>query len=344
MILEKLSKANPKLNKPIASLIADIYVISDLNIQERATKLLLKIGSEKDAVLSEKLASYVSFMQGSIKTSLSKFLSEEDLLVDESSLKHYHYNNQKVKVLVEEVEIPKVWNDILFLIGRFISSDDVIDSEILVNVFIAQRHLFPSDYTKQLQPYLKQLENNYFTSILKTYVRSLLVNKIPNKDFVYKVNDKELITLNTLKLIKPLIQKALQKNSEGSQLPLLSFPTHKPYWVEPKTLLERIIQYQTAKETIDKVDLSIAISRMPRENVEEAIPLLEKLHTEMKDLMSYSLGVSNELKVNSSSVLSKLFQKVAGPNQDSEKLALWAVAAEELIFQMKPLKNLKKQL
>jgi hypothetical protein len=66
---------------------------------------------------------------------------------------------------------------------------------------------------------------------------------------------------------------------------------------------------------------------MPRENVEEAIPLLNKLDTEMKELMSYCLGVSNELKINSSSILSKLFQKVAGPNQDSEKLALWAVAA-----------------
>jgi predicted DNA-binding WGR domain protein len=327
MILEKLSKANPKLNKPIALLIADIYVISDLNIQERTTKLLLKIGSEKDAVLSEKLASYVSFIQGSVKTSLSKFLSEEDLIIDESTLEQYYYKNEKVKVLIEKVEIPKDWNEILFLIGRFISSDEVIDSEILINVFIAQRHLFPSDYTKQLQPYLKQLEKNYFTSIQKTYVRSLLLNKIPNKDFVYKINDKELITLNTLKLVKPLIQKALQKNSEGSQLPLLSFPTHKPYWVEPKILLERIIQYQKRNEAIDRIDLSIAISRMPRENTEEAIPLLSQLDAEIKELMSYCLGVSNELKINTTSVLSKLFQKVAGPNQESEKLALWAVAA-----------------
>jgi len=327
MILEKLSKANPKINKQIALLIADIYIISDLNIQERATKLLLKIGSQKDTALSEKLAYYVSFMQGSVKTSLSKFLSEDDLLIDESSLEQYHYNNEKVKVLVEEVEIPKDWNDILFLIGRFISSDGVIDFETLINVFISQTHLFPSDYTNQLQPYLKQLEKNYFTSIPKNYVKNLLVNKIPNKDFVYKINDKDLIALNTLKLIKPIIQKALQKNSERTKLPLLSFPTHKPYWVEPKILLERIIQYQTSKETIDKVDLSIAISRMPRENVEDAIPLLSKLDTEMKDLMSYCLGVSDALKINSSSVISKLFQKVARPNQDSEKLALWAVAA-----------------
>ncbi|WP_298121986.1 DUF6493 family protein [Flavobacterium sp.] len=327
MILEKLSKANPKLNKPIASLIADIYIVSDLNIQERATKLLLKIGSEKDTVLSEKLASYVSFMQGSIKSSLSKFLSEEDLVVDESLLEHYHYKNEKVSVLLEKVEIPKDWNDILFLIGRFISSDDVVDSEILINVFISQTHLFPPNYTSQLQPYLKQLEKNYFTSILKNYVKNLLINKIPDKDIIYKINDKDFITLNTLKLIKTIIQKALQKNNEGSKLPLLSFPTHKPYWVEPKILLERIIQYQISKETIDKVDLSIAISRMPRENVEKAIPLLNKLDTEMKELMSYCLGVSNEIKINSSSVLSKLFQKVTNTNQDSEKIALWAVAA-----------------
>ena len=327
MIFEKLCKTNSKLNKSIALLITDIYIISDLNIQERTTKLLLKIGSEKDVVLSEKLASYLGFMQGSIKTSLSKFLSEQDLVIDESELEQYYYKNEKVKVLIEKVEIPKDWNEILFLIGRFISSDEVIDSEILINVFIAQRHLFPSDYTKQLQPYLKQLEKNYFTSIQKTYVRSLLLNKIPNKDFVYKINDKELITLNTLKLIKPLIQKALQKNNEGSQLPLLSFPTHKPYWVEPKLLLERIIQYQKRNEAIDRIDLSIAISRMPRENTEEAIPLLSQLDSEMKELMSYCLGVSNELKINSSSLLSKLFQKVTGPNQDSEKLALWAVAA-----------------
>lgn len=327
LILEKISKSNPKLNRSIALVISDIFIISDLNIQERATKLLLKIGAENDNALSEKLATYVSFMQGSIKTSLIKFLNEEDLVIDESALEHYQLNNEKVKVLKEEVETPKDWNDILFSIGRFISSDDVIDSEIIVNVFITQRHLFPSDYTSQLQSYLKQLEKNYFTSVLKNYVKNLLVNKISNKNFVYKINDKDFIALNTLKIIKPIIQKALQKNSEDSKIPLLSFPTHKPYWIEPKVLLERIIQYQTTKETIDNVDLSIAISRMPRENVEEAISLLSKLDTEMKDLMSYCLGVSSDLKINSSSLFSRLFQKVGGTSQDMEKLALWAVAA-----------------
>ena len=327
IILEKLSKNNSKLNKQIAPLIADIYVISDLSLQERATKLILKIGNTKDAVLKEKLSTYASYMQGSVKSSLSNFLNDDALTFDESSLENYQFNPEKVKFLVDPVQIPKDWNEILFLYGKFISSEEVIDSEILLNVFISQRDLFPSDYEDQLQPYLKQLQKTYFESTLKNYTKNLLINKISNKNFVYKINDKDYITLKTLRSIKPIIEKVMQKNKDNSILPLLSFPTHKPHWVEPKILLERIIAHQSANETIDPVDLSIAISRMPRENVDEAIPLLDKLDSDMKQLLSFCLGITKEINIDSSSILTKLFQKVGGSTPNTEKIGLWAVAA-----------------
>ena len=327
MSFEKIGKTQPKFNAQIALLIADVYIISDLNLQERATKLLLKIGNEKDNTLVEKLTSFVSYMQGTIKPSLSTFLSEEVLLSEDSDLETYHFSPQKVKVLMDKVEIPKDWNDIVFLIGRFIASEEILDAELILNTIISQRHLFPADYTNQLQPYAKQLENTYFDSVVKNFIKNLLINKIEDKNIHYKVNDAEYAALSTLKLIKPLSQKVLQKNTEGSVLPLLSFPTHKPYWVEPKVLLERMIHYQDAKEDIDKVDLSIAISRMPRENLEDAIPLLNGLEPETQDLMRYCFGLTNELKITPTSVLSKLFQKVIGPNQSAEKIALWATAA-----------------
>ncbi|WP_432672697.1 DUF6493 family protein [Flavobacterium sp. SM2513] len=327
MVFEKLHKANPKLNKSITSAVADVFIIADLNLQERASKVLLKIGNEKDSVLTEKLTTYAAYMQGSVKASLSSFLSEESLEVDENALEIYRFNPLNTRVLTEEVVLPKDWNDIMYLIGRFIASNELIDAEAILNVFIAQRHLFPADYTSQLQPYFKQLENTYFEGVLKNFVKNLVINKIRDKDIVYTINDKDYVTLNTLKLIKPLSQKVLKKNKESSVLPLLSLPTHQPYWVAPTILLQRIIQYQNANETIDNVDFSIAISRMPRENVEEALPLLNVLNPETKDLMCFCLGVTNEIKVSATSVLSKLFQKVAGPNQNAEKIALWAVAA-----------------
>ena len=327
MVFEKLSKANPKLNKTITSLIADVFIISDLSLQERASKLLLKIANEKDDNLAEKLTSYASYMQGSVKTSLSSFLNEESLIAEEAALENYQFSPSKGKVLTEKVELPKDWNDIMYLIGRFIASNDVIDAETILNVFITQLHLFPADYNSQLQPYLKQLENSYLEGVLKNFVKNLLVNKIRDKDIVYTINDKDYIALNTLKLIKPLVQKVLRKNNENSVLPLLSLPTHQTYWVEPKVLLERIIQYQDKEEAIDYVDFSIAISRMPRENLEEAIPLLDDLTAETKDLMRFCLGVTNEIKVQPISMLSKLFQKVAGLSENAQKTALLAVAA-----------------
>uniref|UniRef100_UPI004049F6AB DUF6493 family protein n=1 Tax=Flavobacterium sp. TaxID=239 RepID=UPI004049F6AB len=327
MIFEKLSKLNPKLNKALSVLAADAFIISDLNLQERASKLLLKIGSEKDTVLTEKMGSYVAYMQGNIKNSLHQFINDEALKMNEDALVSYEFKPEKVALLTEAVEIPKDWNEIMFLIGRFLSLDENIDSEIIMNVFIAQKHLFPNDYTQQLQPYSKQLENTYFPNVQKIYVRHLILNKISDKDIIYRLTDEKINTLKTLKLSKFLVQKVLQKNAEKSLLPLLSFPTHKPHWVAPKTLLERLIAYQKNKESIDMVDFSIAISRMPREQVEEAIPLLDQLEPEMKDLMRYCLGVSNEFKFNNTSVISKLFQKVIGSSQDAEKIALWAVAA-----------------
>jgi hypothetical protein len=327
IVLEKLSKINPKLNKQISVIVADIYVISDLSLQERATKLISKVGSNKDKIFVDKLLSYLPLMQGSIKTSLGKFLSDEDLFIDKTSLESYTYKPQKTQLLIDEVQIPKDWNDILFLFGRFISSDDIMDSEILLNVYATQRHLFPDDYTNQLQPYLKQLEKNYFNNVLKNYTKNLLINKIPNKNLVYKIIDKDYITLKTLRLIKPIVEKVLQKNKDNSNLPLLSFPTHKPHWVAPKVLLERIIEYQKANEAIDLVDLSIAISRMPRENVEEAIPLLKKLDSEMRSLLSFCLGVSKEININSSSLFTKLIATVGVTNKNIDTISLWAVAA-----------------
>ncbi len=273
------------------------------------------------------MSDYVSFMQGNIKNNLSDFLKEDDLIEHNSAIEHYQFKPQKSKLLLDEVQTPKDWNDIIFLFGKFISSEEIIDSEILMNVYITQRHLFPNDYTTQLQPYLKQLEKSYFNSILKNYIKNLLINKIPNKNVVYKVNDKELITLNTLRLAKPLYEKVLEKNRTNSSIPLLSFPSHLPFWVAPKVLLERVLDYQNAKEEINVVDLSIAISRMPRENVEDALPLLEKIDGELKNLLGYCLGVSNEILISSNSIFTKLFNKVGGSTKESENLALWAFAA-----------------
>lgn len=326
-VLEKIGKSNPKLNKTIASIIADVFVISDLALQERASKIIVKIATEKDAVLKEKLSSYVTLMQGNIKSGLSNFIDNEALTVDDSNLEEYIFAPKKETLLIEEVQLPTDWNDVVFQFGNFIGSEEVLDTEILLNVYITQRDLFPSDYSVQLQPYLKQLQKSYFESVNKDYVKTFLMDKIINIENKFNSKHKHYSKINTLLLAQPLLEKVQQKINENSALPLLSFPSHKPYWVAPKVLLERIIAYQNTNEEIDFLDLSIAISRMPRENTEEAMPLLDKIEGELKQLLSFCLGVDQKLNLGSESLFSKLLATMGKTTKETGILSLWAVAA-----------------
>ncbi|WP_409416022.1 DUF6493 family protein [Flavobacterium sp. PS2] len=326
-ILEKLNKSNPKLNKNITSIIADVFVISDLALQERASKIIVKIATEKDAVLKEKLSSYTTLMQGNIKSGLSKFIDDNALVIDDSALEEYTFNPKKEDVLIDEVQLPNDWNDIVFQFGNFIGSEEVLDTEILLNVYITQRDLFPSDYSTQLQPYFKQLQKSYFESVNKDFVKTFLMEKILNIESKFNGKHKHYSKINTLLLMQSLLIKVQQKINENSALPLISFPSHKPYWVAPKVLLERVIAYQNTNEEIDLLDLSIAISRMPRENVESAIPLLDKVEGELKQLLSFCLGVSEKLNLGSESLFSKVLATMGKTTKETGFLSLWAVAA-----------------
>jgi predicted DNA-binding WGR domain protein len=322
-ILEKLSEANPKLNTSITSIIADVYVIADLPLQERATKIITKIGDVKDKVLREKLSSYVTLMQGNVKFDLASFLDQDTLAIDETAIKEYTYTLKKELLLTEEVSLPKDWNAILFQFGNFISSDDFLDSEILLNTYITQRDLFPADYTAQLQPYAKQLEKKHFENPFKRIIKSFLECKIANIDDKLDVTSKYYTRFKTISSIQLLLARAQQKLETASILPLLSFPSHKPYWVAPKVLLERIIAYQKTNEEIDFVDLALAIARMPRENVWEAIPLLDQVEGELQPLLSFCLGVNERIELNPESLSSKGLPY----NLETDIMVLWAVAA-----------------
>ncbi|WP_291285995.1 DUF6493 family protein [Flavobacterium sp.] len=326
-VLEKLNKSNSKLSGTIASVIADVYVISDLTLQERASKIILKIANAKDKALKEKLSSYVTLMQGNIKSGLTPFLDEEALSSDTSALEEYVFEPQKELLLTEEVVLPKDWNDIVFQFGNFINSEESVDSEILFNIYISQRDLFPEDYAAQLQPYEKQLQKHYFESVHKNFVKSFLQQKIQNISSKFDSSYKHYSKINTLTLIQSLLEKVQQKIDTNSSLPLLSLPSHTPYWVAPKVLLERVIAYQSTKEEIDAVDLAIAIARMPRENVAEAIPLLDKIEGDLKPLLAFCLGVNEKLELDSESLFSKLLATMGKTTKETGKLSLWAVAA-----------------
>lgn len=325
-VLEKMNKLYPKLNKRISLLIADVYVIPDLNLQERATKILLKIASPKDKDLQEKLEGYISLMQGNIPVHLGQLLPNTEQAELTSEIEVYQFKPQTKNVLLEKVVLPQDWNDILYLFGSFINSEEVLDSELLVNTYISQRHLFPADYSTQLEPYKKQLEKKYFETVHKAYTSVFLQQKMQDINYVFKIEDSTYHKTRTLLLIKPMLHAVQEQINNDLKLPLLSFPTHKPHWIAPKVLMERLITRQTLGLKINQQDLNIAIGRMPREQTAEAIPLLEQLNGELRPLMAFCLGVSKEITFKSNSLLDKLVNKVTG-NAEADYQGPKSVAA-----------------
>lgn len=325
-VLEKLNKSHPKLNKKITALVADVYVVPDLNLQERANKLLLKIAAPKDEVLRDKLSGYAALMLGNVRTGLNNLLSAEDLLAANDDLETYHFEPKQEQVLNEPVVLPHDWNDIVYLFGKFIASEETVDGEILLNTYITQKRLFPADYAKQLAPYGQQVEKKYFESIHKSYISIFLREKIKNIDYVFTIAKSPYHKINTLLLIRPYLDLVQKRMAGNPALPMLSFPSHYPHWIAPKVLLERLIAYQRNGEEIHPLDLTIAIGRMPREQLKEAVPLLAELKGELKPLMAFCLGVTKEIVFKTDNIFNKLLSKIGG-TVDSNLNSVWAVAA-----------------
>jgi len=325
-VLEKLNKLYPKLNKKITALIADVYVVPDLNLQERASKLLLKIAKKNDIVLRDKLSGYITLMLGNTRTALSSLLTDEALLPADDALETYHFELEPKQVLTNPIVIPKDWNDVVYLFGKFIASEEIADAEILLNTYITQRNLFPRDYATQLAPYGQQLEKKYFENIAKAYTGTFFREKIKDINRVITIKRSEYHKINTLLLIRPFLDRVQKKMADRSALPMLSFPTHHPHWIAPKVLLERLIAYQNNGEEIDPLDLTIAIGRMPREQTAEATPLLSQLNGELKELMGFCIGNNKEIVFKADSLFSKLLNKIGGSTEVDLK-NIWAVAA-----------------
>ncbi|HOY20851.1 MAG TPA: DUF6493 family protein [Haliscomenobacter sp.] len=325
-IFEKIAKSKPEHQVSIAETIADVFMVPDMALQERAAKSLQKLGKLECDTLQEKLLSYLPQMQGNVKSLLDGWLDgASDVLTE--AVEQYEYQPVQAKLLNEPLVLPDTWNDVLFQFGKFISSDEPHEAEILLNTFICKQHLFPQDYQEQMSPYFKQLERTYFEAVFKNEAKAFVMGKMRDLKAPYVSTSDHYTELHALLIIKRISKVAERKMRQGSNLPLLSLPTHLPYWIAPKVLLERIIAHQQADEIIDMADLSIAISRMCREDLEAALPLLPQLDEKLRPLMNFCLGLDKKMDLEEKTVLTKLMSWVSGNQEQYENLALWAVAA-----------------
>ncbi|WP_343563763.1 DUF6493 family protein [Sphingobacterium sp.] len=329
---DKLLKQKPEWRARFVSLAADLFMISDLQLQERASKFILKNQTGASEELSEKLQMYKSQMMGTVAVDLKHLLqevgySEAEILAELSghSPERYSYQPTAVRRLKEAYEYPETWNDIFFKVGEVIGGSDPVQVEILMNAWVQQVAVFPADYKIQLEPYIKQLTRAYRESSWYNHFSGAFINMYYKPTVVYKDKDRHHNYSKWVSLMGSQLELLQRYRIDGIRLPLLSLPTHKPFWIAPTALVQRILAYQEAGVKINLLDFSIALSRTVREDLEEIEVLIEQIkEQQVQDVIGYALGLE-PMKVQQQSWLKNLLS-----SKDSDHMnwiGVWATVA-----------------
>lgn len=193
------------------------------------------------------------------------------------------------ELALEKVNPIEQWEDFVALLNSFSTSENVVDYEQILQGLIHFHSLVnPEDFTA-LKPIIKRVSK---TNILSDDRTSGTFSK-----FVFKHIEqwtKEAFLPQNLFIEYRGTHKLFKKRMESiefyihqkSTLPLLSFPTHAPYWVSATELINRLEKYQKSGIKIAPFDFAIALARcvVPTDFDTKS---LDKLQGLPKDLLTY---------------------------------------------------------
>ncbi|WP_454957997.1 DUF6493 family protein [Capnocytophaga sputigena] len=329
-ILAKHYKQQAPANIEYREQLVVLFTVPDAKLQEKVASLLTTyFGGEG---LTEVVALYQDYLKGKAQDLLQSLPSPNSSENSENS-----ENSQTVCAArtsqtastarpLTPVPCPLTPDDLLFLIGDCIRERSPLVLDLFFEGLNQLQAQIPADYPEQVKPYLKQLLSNEraVTSLFYQFLDSWC-NQSPiplvyntNKEWnelqeLYKEKKysqaekfnklREIhVSANKAKKIFPFffnkIAYVLQKLKEKDTLPFISTPTHAPFYIEPLTFLERIIQYEKAGKTPIQEDVIIGLNRLlPTEITEAQKQLALSLTGDYTPALQYYFEVSKTITI-----------------------------------------------
>lgn len=288
----------------ILSALTAVFMLDDLAIQERTAKLFIKYIDNKDKFgdVIEMLNLYQGSLLSDSKAMLKELLTLDNDLGSEimtDAVQSYHHVPQDIDYFNpnRQVLLYDEFNELLFAISGLQADgdDDVLRYEIILNSLLAfkQTGQMSDDRKQQLKELLKVCRESYFGgfkdifnynlyNIMVDYENCNLYNQIESSDYkVYETWEA---------LIKSF--ENLWCDDECS-LSFLSLPTHYPAFIFPEILLKRMLDYQKQNKLFSMVDLSIALARTPKKEIQNIVPLIEQLNSpQIKEVLYCHFGIT----------------------------------------------------
>lgn len=282
-ILEHILKKEEHRTLDIYDDLSMLLLQTDPKVQEKGARLLMEHGDPE--ILKDLVEPHLS----NLKLKTLEILGLAHAL-DTLSLEVSAFEDRAEQL--EQVTVPSTWDALLFQIGNFIRTKSALDFDLFLEGLNQLQDAIPEDYKKQLKPYCKQLFSRFWNIDYITFFAEFILYWT-GENSIEKNSHKS----DSIPFAKNKLDWMRQKLASNNSLPFLSTPSHLPFCLHPKILVERLLQYEQKNVTIEMEDLIVACNRLLYQQTdEEVIRLVKTLKGNYAAAMQYYLGATDQVK------------------------------------------------
>ena len=322
-ILEKYYQKQAPTNPDYREQLAVLFTVPDVKLQEKVASLLTSYFNQEG--LPEVIAPYRDYLKGKAQSLPSPNSSENSENSHSSHSSHTsqtacaaHTLTPNTRTLTPE--------DLLFLLGDCLREPAAHTIDVFLEGLITLQDDFPADWAKSLSPYIKQLtkrvdkEEIPTDAILLRVLRALIDRRPlaldPKCSYTWeelckkrkKLSEKEFEAytqdyyLGNARQVLPFLfrkgQMVIDSILLHCHLPLLSTPTHLPFYIEAEVLVDKLLQYEVQGVQPDIDDLIVACNRLLfREVSATAKEKARQLKGNYALAIQYYLGLTDKIQL-----------------------------------------------
>ena len=223
---------------------------------------------------------------------------------------------------------------------------------------------FPTDWAKSLSPYIKQLTKRVnkeeiptdaiLLGVLRTLIDRRPLALDPKCSYTWeefckkreKLSEKEFEAytqdyyLGNARQVLPFLfrkgQMVIDFILQHYHLPLLSTPTHLPFYIEAEVLVDKLLQYEAQGKAPDLDDLIVACNRLLFTEVSAAAKeKARQLKGDYAKAIQYYLGLTDEIQLTEE-LLPLWAQITRLKNPDREFPEFETTSAKDILGVVKP--------
>ena len=372
-ILEKYYQKQAPTNPDYREQLAVLFTVPDVKLQEKVASLLTTYFNQEG--LPKVIAPYRDYLKGKAQDLLATLSPSENSENSENSKNsqtaHADRSSRTPKTAYA-ARTPKIAcaartltpENLLFLLGDCLREPAAHTIDVFLEGLITLQDDFPADWAKSLSPYIKQLSKRVDkeeipTDIILLGVLRALIDRRPltldpKCSYTWeelckkrkKLSEKEFEAytqdyyLGNARQVLPFLfrkgQMVIDFILQHCHLPLLSTPTHLPFYIEAEVLMDKLLQYEVQGKSPDLDDLIVACNRLLFTEVSAAAKeKARQLKGDYAKAIQYYLGLTDEIQLTDELLpLWAQITRLKHPDREFPEFA--ATSAKDILGVVKP--------